>query len=63
VVSSGGSFGASSLRQHIGLGDASAIRTLEIRWPASGTVQTFYDVAMNRRYRIQEGEDQLLPAE
>lgn len=63
MVSSGGSFGASSLRQHIGLGEASALRIVEVRWPTSGTVQTFRDVAMNRRYRVREGVDQLLPVE
>lgn len=57
VVSSGGSFGASSFRQHIGLGDAVAVRTLKIRWPTSGIVQTFRDVKMNRSYKVVEGRD------
>ena len=39
VVGSGGSFGASSLQQEIGLGDATAIRAVEVWWPASGTRQ------------------------
>ena len=38
-VTSGGSFGASSLAQHIGLGKASRIATLEIHWPVSRTTQ------------------------
>lgn len=59
VVSSGGSFGASSFRQHIGLGDAVSVRTLEIRWPASGIVQTFRDVEMSRSYEVIEGKDTL----
>ena len=41
TVNSGGSFGASSLRPHIGLGKATAIETIEIRWPGSGGVQQF----------------------
>lgn len=60
-VSSGGSFGASSFRQHIGLGDAVAIRSLTIRWPTSGTVQTFQNPEMDRFYKVVEGKDALLP--
>jgi hypothetical protein len=56
TVSSGGSFGASSLRQEIGLGEARRIRHLRVRWPGSGTVQTFEDVALDRSYRLVEGQ-------
>ncbi len=61
TVSSGGSFGANSLQQEIGLGRASAIRTLEITWPATGTTESFTDVAMDRVYRVREGEGVLVP--
>jgi hypothetical protein len=44
-VSSGGSFGASSLTQHFGLGKAASVDSLEITWPASKQVQTFRKVA------------------
>ena len=44
VVSSGGSFGASSLEQEIGLGQAESIESVEVWWPASGTRQRFEDV-------------------
>jgi hypothetical protein len=40
-VNSGGSFGASSLRPHVGIGKAAVIDQLEIRWPGSGLVQRF----------------------
>jgi len=57
TVGSGGSFGASSLRPHIGLGKAAAIDLLEIRWPGSGTVQQFKGpFPADRIYEIREGE-------
>ena len=57
TVSSGGSFGASSLRPHIGLGKAAAIDLLEIRWPGSGTVQQFQGpLPADRTYEVREGE-------
>jgi len=40
-VSSGGSFGSNSYVQHVGLGKAALIDTLEITWPASKTRQVF----------------------
>ena len=60
TVNSGGSFGASSLRPHIGVGKASAIDSLEIRWPGSGLVQRFSGpIAADRVYEIREGRDVL----
>ena len=41
TVGSGGSFGASPLAQHIGLGKSARIVELEIWWPASNTRQNF----------------------
>jgi hypothetical protein len=55
TVSSGGSFGCSPLRQHIGLGDANAIEELEIIWPASRRVQRFENVEADRWIEIREG--------
>ena len=40
TVGSGGSFGASPLEQHIGLGKSARIVELEIWWPMSNTRQT-----------------------
>ncbi|MCH8149834.1 MAG: CRTAC1 family protein [Planctomycetes bacterium] len=56
TVSSGGSFGSSPFRQHVGLGTAGGIETLEVRWPASGLVQSFRDVKMDQFIRIREGD-------
>lgn len=54
TVSSGGSFGASPLQQHIGLGKAKWIETLEIWWPASNTRQTFHWINANRAIEVRE---------
>ena len=53
-VVSGGSFGASPLEQHIGLGHGARILDLEIRWPASNTTQHFREVARNQVVEITE---------
>jgi hypothetical protein len=64
VVSSGGSFGAQSLRPHIGLGQATSIDLLEIKWPGSGRAQQFRGpLAADRIYEIREGETTLKPVE
>ncbi|WP_419161269.1 CRTAC1 family protein [Candidatus Palauibacter sp.] len=51
----GGSFGSNPLRQEIGLGRATRIESLEIRWPGSGTIDRLTDIALDRAYRIREG--------
>ena len=61
TVSSGGSFGASPLRQHIGLGGAEVIEQAEIHWPTTGRTQVFRDLAMDRTYEIREGGDVAVP--
>jgi tetratricopeptide (TPR) repeat protein len=53
-VGSGGSFGASPLEQHIGLGKSATIESLEIWWPASKTRQTFTTVGRNQFLSIKE---------
>jgi hypothetical protein len=60
-VSSGGSFGASPLRQHVGLGDARAIRSIEIRWPGGSEVQTLHGVEMDSAIKIRQGEAAFAP--
>ncbi len=61
TAGTGSSFGASSLQQEIGLGEAEAVRSVRIRWPGSGTVDTYRDVSMDRVYRAREGADRLEP--
>lgn len=53
-VSSGGSFGASPLTQHFGLGKNQKIAELELQWPGSKTRQVFRDVAANQFIEIKE---------
>jgi ASPIC and UnbV/FG-GAP-like repeat len=55
TVGSGGSFGASPLRQEIGLGQATAIRRIEIFWPVTGQSQVLDGVTMDRFYTVREG--------
>jgi len=54
-VGSGGSYGASSLQQEIGLGIADRITALEVFWPTSGLTQRFSNVPANRIIQIEEG--------
>jgi tetratricopeptide (TPR) repeat protein len=54
TVGSGGSFGASPLTQHIGLGKSARILDLEIWWPASNSRQNFANVASNQFLEIKE---------
>ena len=54
-VTSGGSFGASPLRQFIGLGDIQAIKELRIFWPGSQEHESFQNLRTNTAYRITQG--------
>ncbi|WP_165251496.1 CRTAC1 family protein [Paludisphaera soli] len=54
TVGSGSSFGANALEQTVGLGDAESAALIEVRWPASGCVQTFRDVPAGRRIEVVE---------
>jgi hypothetical protein len=52
----GGSFlSASDARLHFGLGPASRIDRIEVRWP-SGRVDSFHDLDADREYRLREGD-------
>jgi len=54
TVNSGGSFGSSTLRQEIGLGDATAITSVEVFWPASGIHQNLSGFTLDHAYRVRE---------
>jgi len=54
TVGSGGSFGASPLQQHIGLGKSARVVSLEISWPVSNTKQVFSNVNKNQFLEIKE---------
>lgn len=54
TVGSGGSFGASPLQQHIGLGKNAKIQDIEIWWPTSNTRQHFANVEKDQFLEIKE---------
>ncbi|MEO5823885.1 MAG: CRTAC1 family protein [Vicinamibacteraceae bacterium] len=56
-VSSGGSFGSNSYAQHVGLGAATAIESIEIEWPASKTRQVFRNPPVDTLLEIREGAE------
>jgi hypothetical protein len=58
TVGSGGSFGASPLQQHIGLGKSAKLLSLEVDWPVSKTHQVFRNVEKNQFLEIKEFADQ-----
>jgi hypothetical protein len=60
VVLGDGYASQNSLRQHFGLGDNAVVDELTVRWPRSGIVQTFHNVAANRIVEITEGRQTLV---
>jgi hypothetical protein len=56
TVGSGGSFGATTMRQEIGVGGARAIRRVEIFWPVSGVTQVLTGLDINTAYHVREGD-------
>ena len=61
IVSGGGSFGDSSMQLETGLGDATAIEGIEVKWPATGETQVFTNVGMNQIVAIREGDSAIRP--
>ncbi|MCB0217379.1 MAG: VCBS repeat-containing protein [Chloroflexi bacterium] len=62
TVGVGSSFGGNSLRQEIGLGDATAISAVELRWPG-GESQRFADLPLDRTLRLRQGSADAEPFE
>ena len=58
-VNSGGSFGANPLEQHIGIGSATTIESIEIRWPVGNYTQVFKNIQPNKHIKIKEGDQTL----
>src|SRR5262249_31951470 len=56
TVGTGGSFGASPLMQHIGLGRTSKPVDIDIWWPTSDTRQHFAGVQKDQWLQVQEFE-------
>jgi hypothetical protein len=56
-VNSGGSFGSAPFRREIGIGSATVISEIEIKWHGSGKIQKFNNVKPNRFLKITEGSN------
>jgi len=54
-VNSGGSFGSNPLLQHIGIGQATVVESIEVKWPASHSVQTFKNIPAGEQIAVREG--------
>ena len=52
-----GSFGGSSRQLEIGLGQATAIRSVEVSWPRTGATQRLEGLELDAFYRIREDAD------
>jgi len=61
TVRSGGSFGASPLRQEIGLGAAGRILRVEIARSSGGPEQRLDRIEVDRHYLVREGDVQATP--
>jgi hypothetical protein len=55
-VNSGGSFGANPLQQHIGVGSANLIETIEVTWPVTGKTQVFKNIRVDKNIKIKEDD-------
>jgi hypothetical protein len=60
VVLGDGYGSQNSLRLHFGLDDAENVEEIKIRWPRSGSSQTFHNIGVNRIVEATEGESELL---
>ncbi|WP_337044059.1 CRTAC1 family protein [Emticicia sp. 17c] len=58
-VNSGGSFGSSSLRAEIGIGQATIIDEIMITWPGSNKKQVFRNIRPRQFLKITEGNENL----
>ena len=55
IVNGGASFGSNPLRQELGLGNAKAITSVEVTWPATGVRQVFQGLERDQTYHLKEG--------
>lgn len=63
-ISTGGSFGSSSLQLFVGLGKASKVDEVKITWPnKKQTVQKFQNLQANKKYILEENNAKATPAE
>jgi ASPIC and UnbV/FG-GAP-like repeat len=60
VVLGDGYGSQNSLRQYFGIGDATRIDQMTVRWPRSGITQKFENVSANQIVEVREGENIVL---
>lgn len=55
-IGTGGSFGSSSLQAEVGIGQATKVNSIEVKWPnKEHAVQTFSNVQAGKKYYLVEG--------
>jgi tetratricopeptide (TPR) repeat protein len=54
-VGSVSSFGGNPLRQHIGIGQATTVESIEVHWPVSHKTDTLHNIPSDRNYQLTEG--------
>ena len=59
-INSGGSFGANPLEAHIGIGSATVIDSIEIKWPVGNYVQEFKNIRADEHLKIKEGTQTII---
>jgi hypothetical protein len=62
-VNSGGSFGSNPLEQHIGIGSATMIESIEIKWPVGNYVQVFKNIRSEEHLKIKEGVQTIISSQ
>ncbi len=56
TVGPGSSTGCNPLRAHLGLGDATSVAFVEVRWPASGVTERWDAVPIDRAIELRQGD-------
>ncbi len=59
-LSTGSDYSQSTLRVHLGFGDAKVVETIVVEWP-SGVVNSYKNVPINQYVDVVEGDDTPLP--
>ncbi len=60
MVSTGSSFGSNSLQLETGLGLATTVSEIEIKWPSEkSTISTFRDIKINSFVKLKEGKSEV----
>jgi hypothetical protein len=62
-VNSGGSFGGNPLQGHIGIGAATMIESIEIKWPVGNFVQVFKNIRPDQHLKIKEGNPAIVSSQ